>query len=397
MKILNLTDNNFPTNRPIINIFWNKEFDKERNSISWIMDSSISSSKIVKIKNSNPNVFLFNRNSFSRSKFFSLFLYLVARYNFIKKFIKRNKTDLVNVHDSVFDCFLMILLSKKLQIKFALTYTAPFIQLKKHAMSNASFLDKFPKCLSFLFYKLIFTYSFHKCNILHPISSSLSNKLVKNHSLNSDKVVPISESANNSFLNFDYNGIELPNSILYLGDLRSYRNIPFLLDCFGKVSNVVKNLKLYLIGSSPNVSDYEIIKKRVKELGIEKKVLIKKELSYDNLKYVIPKFTLGLSPIPPHDFLLDSTPTKVIDYLSLGIPVVANKEIKDQHKILLDSGGGLSVSYSKKEFSEAILEIINNNALWKVKAKKAKLWLSEERNFSTLSKTVEQKYEDFLK
>ncbi len=65
---------------------------------------------------------------------------------------------------------------------------------------------------------------------------------------------------------------------------------------------------------------------------------------------------IGLSPIP-RGFLLDgSSPTKVPEYLSLGLPVVCNDN-PDQQAIVESTRCGLCVSYTGLDFARAVVSL----------------------------------------
>ena len=69
---------------------------------------------------------------------------------------------------------------------------------------------------------------------------------------------------------------------------------------------------------------------------------------------------LGLSPFA-RSYLLDSaSPTKVPEYLALGLPVVCNDN-PDQQTIIEKTGAGRCVPYTAPDFARAVIEILRLN------------------------------------
>ena len=100
---------------------------------------------------------------------------------------------------------------------------------------------------------------------------------------------------------------------------------------------------------------------------------------------------LTISPIPPVDAYLVSSPTKTIESIGLGIPVIGNKEIEDQHKIITNSGCGFSINYNTDDFYEACIKIMNLSNTDDFK-KKGINYIKNNRSYEILAK----KFEDII-
>ena len=111
---------------------------------------------------------------------------------------------------------------------------------------------------------------------------------------------------------------------------------------------------------------------------------------------VISGSFIGVSPIPPRDFFINSTPTKVIEYLALGIPVVANTEIIDQEKIIEKSGGGIGVKYSEQQFANALIWLLNNPEHAKKMGDKGRKWIINNRTNEKMAQLIEDRYMQLL-
>ena len=90
-----------------------------------------------------------------------------------------------------------------------------------------------------------------------------------------------------------------------------------------------------------------------------------------------------------------ASPTKVVEYLALGLPVVANDQ-PDQHKVLTESGAGLSVAKSVREFSAATLRILNNKALAAAMATAGPKYVKTLRSYALIGERVAGVYRRLL-
>ena len=79
----------------------------------------------------------------------------------------------------------------------------------------------------------------------------------------------------------------------------------------------------------------------------------------------------------------EETPTKVLDYMSLGIPVLCNSEIYDQHFLVSKSGCGSSVKYDVNVFGKEILALSCNLDDLKKRGINGRKWLLSNGTFTS--------------
>ena len=100
-----------------------------------------------------------------------------------------------------------------------------------------------------------------------------------------------------------------------------------------------------------------------------------------------------ISPIPPKLFFKISSPSKVLDYLSMSKPVVANSEILDHVDILKNSRGGILVPYNSELFAKAILHLLDNQSHSKKMGKLGYKWIINNRNYRHVAGRIVDSYE----
>ena len=93
---------------------------------------------------------------------------------------------------------------------------------------------------------------------------------------------------------------------------------------------------------------------------------------------------LGVSPIPPGPLHDVSSPTKAVEYLALGLPVVGNA-IPDQRHVIERSGGGLVCAFTAEAFAEAICALLRDPDGARARGSLGRRWVLQERAYTTLA------------
>ena len=105
-----------------------------------------------------------------------------------------------------------------------------------------------------------------------------------------------------------------------------------------------------------------------------------------------PAFNSGSS-----GYLLDSaSPTKVPEYLALGVPVVCNDN-PDQERVINESGAGICVPYSAEDFASAVIKMLcldksERNEM----GIKGKDYVSRYRDYRIIGNDVANSYRSLL-
>ncbi|WP_350150051.1 glycosyltransferase [Nitrosomonas sp.] len=145
--------------------------------------------------------------------------------------------------------------------------------------------------------------------------------------------------------------------LVYLGTLDRPRRIEILFEMIAIVKRQFSDVLLILVGDANEETHRCWLKMKASEAGIEDNLLWTGWLPmYEGWRYVRTA-AVGLSPIP-RGYLLDvSSPTKVLEYLALGIPVVCNDN-PDQERVIRESEAGICVLYSAEDFANAVIRML---------------------------------------
>ncbi len=154
---------------------------------------------------------------------------------------------------------------------------------------------------------------------------------------------------------------ELDHYIAYCGYLGGNKDgVPILVESFKLISDKHKNIKLLIIGDSPGTSDMEQLKKTVKILNLQDRVLFTGRISRDEIpRYLCNASVLALAR-PTSLQSEGGFPTKLGEYLSTGNPVVVTK-VGDIPTYLKDGYDAfLSDPDSPEAFAEKLDYVLSN-------------------------------------
>jgi glycosyltransferase involved in cell wall biosynthesis len=154
-------------------------------------------------------------------------------------------------------------------------------------------------------------------------------------------------------------GAHAPPSIVYLGTLVRERQLDFLVRVHALVTAEIPDARLVFVGSGYMPDDEELLRREAERLGLADKVAITGWLPMREAWQHVRRATLCVSPYLPVPILRSTSPTKLIEYMALGKPVVGNDH-PEQADVLRESGAGLVCAWNEQEFAAAILELLES-------------------------------------
>lgn len=179
--------------------------------------------------------------------------------------------------------------------------------------------------------------------------------------------------------------------VLYLGSVAQSRQSGFLLDVAMLLRARLPEVLLVISGDAPSLDEMAWMRREIASLKLERHVLLTGWLPQrEALGYAV-RAEVGLSPIPRGVLFDVSSPTKLVEYLALGLPSVAN-DIPDQALVLEESGAGLCVPMQAREFAEATLRLLDDRALAAGLAARGPPWVHAHRSYAILGRKVAQVY-----
>jgi glycosyltransferase involved in cell wall biosynthesis len=179
--------------------------------------------------------------------------------------------------------------------------------------------------------------------------------------------------------------------VAHLGTIGQSRSTHFLLTLIQALRVEFPEVLLLIVGDGLNEDDRHWIRKELIQLDLGRHIHLTGWISQREALRWVASASIGLSPIPRGALFDVSSPTKVGEYLALGIPCVAN-DIPDQQWVLEQSQGGFCVPMQIDPFVSAIRTLLLNPEKARRMGADGSRWISEHRSYDRLADQVATTY-----
>ena len=183
--------------------------------------------------------------------------------------------------------------------------------------------------------------------------------------------------------------------LVYLGTMDRVRQIEILFQMLVLIRHQIPNIMLVLVGDSEDSAHRNWLKQEADRMGVEDHVFWTGWLPASQAWSYVRAAEVGLSPIP-RGYLLDmGSPTKAIEYMALGLPVVVNDN-PDQAQVIAESNAGLCVKLEPRTFAEAVIRLLSDNVLRHKMGNDGRQYVTRTRAYDKLSGNVAEKYQALI-
>jgi len=227
------------------------------------------------------------------------------------------------------------------------------------------------------------------------VQSDRMKKNVCAHGIPPTKVSPI-------LTGFDLTGIlpvkpRDPNSVAsttlaYLGTLESSRHLEVLVDMLAQLRAAGMNARLLLIGDADKPQHRLLLERCAQELGMTQHVQLTGFLPQAEALCLIEASDICISPIFRSPILEVGSPTKLIEYMALGLPVIANDH-PEQEEILRESRAGVCVPWGARHFARAVTWLMKRSRTERAAmGARGRAWVEANRTYARIADEVERTY-----
>lgn len=186
-----------------------------------------------------------------------------------------------------------------------------------------------------------------------------------------------------------------PGKVVYLGTFSRPRRLETIVEAFAAALKEVPSARLYFVGRGDVPEDRVFLEHTCHEMGLADKVTFCGFLPLDEAWAVAASAAICLSPFFPTPVLESASPTKLIEYMALGRPVVANDH-PEQSAVLQASGAGICVPWGAETFSGAIVHLLRHPSEAEAMGAKGPAWVDENRRYDHLAEHVFRVYSDLF-
>lgn len=169
----------------------------------------------------------------------------------------------------------------------------------------------------------------------------------------------------------------------YLGTLNRLRQPELMIEALALLRARGLDARLLLIGDAEEEADRRWLRGLVERLGMQPWVEITGWLPVAAGLARCASADAGLSPFPRTELLESASPTKVVEYFHLGLPVIANDQ-PDQ-AALLQAAGGRCAELSAAGFAEAMEDLMRRPDWHRSVAQAGQALVRRSRSYEVLS------------
>ncbi len=397
LKILFLSSDKYPPFRPDVSVLFARELVARGHKIDMVLQSIDACNKDHTQEWSGCRVFV--GASFDGSSKISRFIkhFKDVRHD-LKTFgvCKKCEYDLIIIKDKFLAALIGELLSKLFNIKYLYWLSYPFPEADFYSVETKR--ARYPvlyKVRGWVRKQILYKRVIRKADHVF-VQSDEMKKHICSMGFSGENMTPVPMGISVDEFDYDQNLLaklyeKKKRVIVYLGALNKVRRIDFLINAYSEVVKSFPLSELYLVGGSENQNDVMELMVQVNELGLEKKVFFTGFLPRDKALTYLQKAHLCVSPLTPNPILALGTPTKLIEYMAMGKPVVCNDH-PDQRLVIEESGGGMCVSYETISFANAMLDIMKNPQMAVKMGTNGRDYVLKHRNYRMISKMLEDKF-----
>jgi glycosyltransferase involved in cell wall biosynthesis len=178
----------------------------------------------------------------------------------------------------------------------------------------------------------------------------------------------------------------------YLGTLDAQRKLTVLIEALAQVRLSMPNVELLFIGDSDKPADRATLVQCAAHLHLSNAVRFTGWLPTHEAWTELSAVSLCISPFPRGEILDTNSPTKLVEYLALGIPCIGNDN-PDQRDVLTASDAGWLVEGdSPSAYATAILSVLGDLRAARIRAAKGPAYVQATRSYETISTQVTESY-----
>jgi glycosyltransferase involved in cell wall biosynthesis len=403
LRFLFVTADEFPTFRPDVEILFGKEFLRRGHQIDWIASGPSATHGIVETSWRGCRAWLAPSGG-GTGLLGRLRRHAVALRNESRILIlaRRERYDFLQVKDCYLAAVVGLLAARLTATPFYYWHSFPFPEA---SLAQAESVGAQYPVLQRQVYRLLYRLRAAALHLLlyriicpgadHVfVQSDEMRRQMARKGVSPDKMTPVPMGVDDALVALADRAAP-PRAtaprIVYLGALDRLRRLDFLVRVHALVVRRFPQAQLHFVGDSHDPADIEFLKAEARDQRVEGSVHFTGFLPRERALDEVAAAAVCVSPLPPGPVFAVSSPTKVLEYLALGRPVVAN-HVPDTGKVLTESGGGLSVPYAEEPFADAICTLLRDAARADEMGRQGRDYVRTHRTYSVLADALETRY-----
>jgi glycosyltransferase involved in cell wall biosynthesis len=396
LKIMLLTSDRYPPTRPAAKAIFREEFTRRGHRVDWLMQAVDATSDGGEFQFGNGRAYLAPAEA-GTTRLRRLKKHIVEIINDLRIFplSRKHRYDVIQAKDKYVAAIFCWLAARVSGSKFCYWLAYPHAEAQlfaaRHGEARYPLLYWFRGWYrSFLLYRVLLPRADHIFVQSEQMRIDIADK-----GIDFKKMTPVPGSLNLEHVPYrqtDDPGPEGP-TILYVGTLLRIRRLDFLIRVFAKVLEQTPNARLVFVGAGENPEDEALLQREMLAQKIDpSSVDFVGQVPIDEVWQHIERAAVCLSPYYPCFALNSTSPTKLIEYMAMARPVVAN-EHPEQSIIIAESAAGLCLPWDENAFANGIVELLEEPQKATNMGLKGRAWVQQNRTNATMADVVESRYQ----
>lgn len=182
-----------------------------------------------------------------------------------------------------------------------------------------------------------------------------------------------------------------PLTLVYLGTLNPNRRLEIAIDALALVRRDGLNARMLFIGAPDYPADMEKLQRHAANAGVAEHVEFTGFLPQAEALELASRADIGLSPIPRSPIFEVGSPTKLVEYMALGLPVVANDH-PEQKMVLAESRAGVCVPWHARHFARGVRWLAAHSIAERASiGGRGRVWVEANRTYASIADDVERR------
>lgn len=177
--------------------------------------------------------------------------------------------------------------------------------------------------------------------------------------------------------------------VLYLGTLAASRRLETLIEAFAIVRQRHPEAMLFMVGEGDVPQERTRLEQLAADLGLADAIRFTGFVPMENAWQLVMTSEVCISPIYPSETLDVGSPTKLIEYMALAKPTVANQH-PEQTIIVNECCSGKLVSWDSRDFAEGITWLLDNRVEARQMAERGLDWVRRHRTYDRIAANVHE-------
>jgi len=395
LKIMVSTSDHYPPLRPAAKAIFGEEFARRGHRVDWLMQADDAATMKGQYQFGNGWAFVAPTQGGS-TRLHRVKKYILDFINDLRIFslARKHRYDVIQVKDKYVAAVFCWLAARINGSKFCFWLAYPHSEASlsgaKHGIARYPLFYWFRgRYQSFLLYRFLLPRADHVF-----VQSEQMRIDIADIGIDADLMTAVPGSLNLDSVPYrkdDDPGPEGP-TILYVGTLIRARRLDFVIRVFAKVLEKIPDARLLFVGKGEDLEDEELLHREVDAQKIDPGyVKLIGEVPISEVWQYIERSAVCLSPYYPSFELNSTSPTKLIEYMAMARPVIAN-EHPEQSMVISESGAGLCLPWDETAFANGIVALLQHPRRATNMGHKGRKWVEQNRTNSRMADIVEGCY-----